>query len=105
MHDKARSDTYSDFSPLCDFNQTNKLKSQLDFESLTLWGQSVCCLITQGHFWYSLKKNKPSTLAPQGSNAHSFIYVDETYVSEAGEAETDWMSDSAGLYGSIRQPK
>lgn len=42
MPDKACSDTYSDFSPLCDFNQTSKLKSQLDFESLTLWGQSVC---------------------------------------------------------------
>lgn len=46
----------------------------------------VCCLITQGHFWRSLGKNKPSTLAPQGLNAHSFIYVDETCVSEAGEA-------------------
>lgn len=36
---KAHSDTYSVFSLV---TQTNKLKSQVNFELLTLWGQAEC---------------------------------------------------------------
>lgn len=52
-------------------------------------------------------RNKLSTLAPQGSNVHSFIYVNwvRVCVSEAGEAGAGWMADSFTLYGGIKPHK